>query len=161
MSERGIGPKEIGVNMCAFLDMISHSEGTDRYPNEGYQTIVGGGQFTGYASHPKKAVWISAIKNFSTAAGRYQVLKRYAVAYSKQLHLPDFSPRSQDLIAIQQIKEQGANLDIHEDRIRAAIAKCCNIWASFPGAGYNQHENKMDALIEFYLEAKKRYDTAV
>ena len=40
----------------------------------------------------------------STGAGRYQLLSRWWDAYRKQLGLKDFSPKSQDAVALQQIK---------------------------------------------------------
>ena len=72
-----------------------------------------------------------------------------------QLGLKDFSPKSQDAVALQQIKERGeATLAI--DRvgdIRQAIDRCSNIWASLPGAGYGQFEHKADSLIAKFKEA--------
>ena len=44
----------------------------------------------------------------STGAGRYQLLSRWWDAYRKQLGLKDFSPKSQDAVALQRIKERGA-----------------------------------------------------
>ena len=141
------------MNRDAFLSMISHSEGTDRYGNDkGYNVLVGGTLFVSYADHPRVLVDLGhGLK--STAAGRYQVLARYFDAYKKQLGLKDFSPASQDAIALQQIKERGALADIDAGNIRTAIAKCKNIWASFPGAGYGQHENAIDPLLAFYIKA--------
>jgi muramidase (phage lysozyme) len=37
--------------------------------------------------------------------------------------------------------------------ISVAIDKVKNIWASLPGAGYGQHENKLDKLITTYKDA--------
>ena len=56
-------------------------------------------------------------------------------AYRKQLGLKDF-PKSQDAVALQQIKERGALPMIDRGDIRQAIDRCSNIWASLPGAGY-------------------------
>lgn len=139
-------------NRTAFLSMISHSEGTDRYGTEhGYNVLVGGGLFHSYADHPRVLVDCGhGLK--STAAGRYQLLARYFDAYKKTLNLPDFSPASQDAIALQQIKERGALADIDAGNVRTAIGKCSNIWASFPGAGYGQHENAIAPLLAFYLK---------
>lgn len=92
----------------AFLDMVAWSEGTDngRQPtrNHGYDVIVGGELFTDYSDHPRKLVTLNS-KLKSTAAGRYQLLSRWWDAYRKQLGLKDFSPKSQDAVALQQIKE--------------------------------------------------------
>lgn len=95
----------------AFLDMVAWSEGTDngRQPtrNHGYDVIVGGELFADYSDHPRKLVTLN-LKLKSTAAGRYQLLSRWWDTYRKQLGLKDFSPESQDAVALQQIKERGA-----------------------------------------------------
>ena len=49
-------------------------------------------------------------------------------AYRKQLGLKDFSPKSQDAVALQQIKERGALPMIDRGDIRQAIDRCSNIW---------------------------------
>ena len=139
-------------NLQAFLDMIAVSEGTARKGDNGYNVIVGGALFESYDDHPRKLVWLRP-GLASTAAGRYQLLSRYYDAYKKQLNLPNFSPISQDLIAVQQIKERGALQDIEKGYINIAIDKVKNIWASLPGAGYGQHENKLDKLITAYKDA--------
>ena len=139
-------------NLKAFLDMIAVSEGTAGKGDDGYNVIVGGNLFSDYADHPRKLVWLRP-GLASTAAGRYQLLARYYDAYKKQLNLPNFSPISQDLIAIQQIKERGALQDIEKGYISIAIDKVKNIWASLPGAGYGQHENKLDKLITSFINA--------
>jgi muramidase (phage lysozyme) len=139
-------------NLKAFLDMIAVSEGTAGKGDDGYNVIVGGALFESYDDHPRKLVWLRP-GLASTAAGRYQLLKRYYDAYKKQLNLPNFSPLSQDLIAIQQIRERGALQDIEMGYITIAIDKVKNIWASLPGAGYGQHENKLDKLITSFINA--------
>lgn len=89
----------------------------------------------------------------STAAGRYQILERYFDAYRVQLNLPDFGPASQDAIAVQLIRECRALADIEAGRFDAAIRKCASRWASLPGAGYQQHENRLDDLRTAYVAA--------
>lgn len=135
--------------------MLAWSEGTSRIKgsDNGYNVIVGGSLFSGYADHPRKLVDLPRIGIKSTAAGRYQLLSRYWDAYRKQLGLKDFSPASQDAVALQQIKERKALADIDAGNIAAAIQKCSNIWASLPGAGYGQHEHKLDDLIGKFKEA--------
>ncbi|WP_416268600.1 hypothetical protein SD235_00060 [Burkholderia cepacia] len=104
-------------NRTAFLDMIAWSEGTSCIPesDDGYRVLVGATPdkpqtFSSYATHPD----ILNSRFNSTAAGRYQLLYRYWLAYRQQLKLPDFSPLSQDRIALQQIREKG----------RAAVYRC-------------------------------------
>ena len=140
-------------NRDAFLSMISHSEGTDRYGKDrGYNVLVGGTLFVGYADHPRVLIDLPRLGIKSTAAGRYQLLARYFDVYKKQLSLKDFSPASQDAIALQQIKERGALGDVDAGNIRTAVKKCSNIWASFPGSPYGQHTNDIEPLLAFYLK---------
>lgn len=136
--------------------MLAWSEGTDKpgqpTKNNGYDVIVGGALFSDYSDHPRKLVTLNP-KLKSTAAGRYQLLSRWWDAYRKQLGLKDFSPASQDAVALQQIKERRALELIDAGDIRQAIDRCSNIWASLPGAGYGQFEHKADNLIAKFKEA--------
>lgn len=144
-------------NRKAFLDMIAFSEGTDNgrqaTKDRGYDVLVGGGLFEGYSDHPRKLIDLPRLGIKSTAAGRYQLLSRYYDPYKKLLKLRDFSPASQDAIALQQIKERGALADIDAGRFDQAVKKVRNIWASLPGAGYGQHEHKLDNLRAAYIKA--------
>lgn len=140
----------------AFLDMLAWSEGTDNgrqlTNNHGYDVIVGGSLFTDFSDHPRKLITLNP-KLKSTAAGRYQLLSKWWDAYRKQLGLKDFSPASQDAVALQQIKERRALELIDAGDIRQAIDRCSNIWASLPGAGYGQFEHKADNLIARFKAA--------
>lgn len=142
------------TNLVAFLDTIAYSEGTDKpgqpTKDRGYDVLVGGGLFTGYADHPRKLIDLPRLGIKSTAAGRYQILARYYDVYKAQLGLRDFSPASQDRIAIQLIRECKALDDIDTGRIADALRKCRSRWASLPGAGYGQHEHNADTLIAVF-----------
>ena len=146
---------EINNQRKAFLDMLAWSEGTDngrqKTRNHGYDVIVGGELFTDYSNHPRKLVNKQNPK-LKSIHGR-QLLSRWWDAYRKQLGLKDFSPKSQDAVALQQIKERGALPMIDRGDIRQAIDRCSNIWASLPGAGYGQFEHKADSLIAKFKEA--------
>lgn len=138
----------VSKNLIAFLDLIAWSEGTKGKGDDGYNLIVNpGGYFTDYGDHPRKLVQVNPSLK-STAAGRYQLLARYFDHYKKLLGLKDFSPLSQDKIAIQLIKEQRALDHVLTGRISDAIDECANIWASFPGANYGQREHSKSALLE-------------
>lgn len=134
----------------AFLDTIATSEGTADIGDRGYNCLVGSTRqkpvlFASYADHPRVKVQLRA-NLVSTAAGRYQILARYYDIYKTRLSLPDFSPSSQDAIAVEMIREQGALADLEAGRFEDAVAKCSNIWASLPGAGYGQHESRIADL---------------
>lgn len=146
-----------GQNRVAFLDMIASSEigaALLAITDDGYNVLVGSTPaapltFPSYAAPPD--VYNAAMN--STAAGRYQVLNRYAVIYIAQLWLPDFGPVSQDLIALQQIRERSALPLIDAGNLQAAIQTCSNIWASLPGNDYGQHQNAIDGLLAAYQVA--------
>ncbi|AJC22647.1 glycoside hydrolase family 24 protein [Pandoraea pulmonicola] len=144
-----------GQNVCAFLDMLAWSEFTSRIAgsDDGYNVVVGGGLFASYADHSRKSVWTKRFNVWSTAAGCYPLLSRYFDVHKQQLGLSDFSPVSQDKIAIQQIRERGALPDIKAGRIEVAVSKCRNIWASLPGAGYGQVEHQLEPLLQQYVKA--------
>ena len=54
--------------------------------------------------HPRKLVTLNP-KLKSTGAGRYQLLSRWWDAYREAAWPEDFSPKSRDAVALQQIKE--------------------------------------------------------
>jgi len=143
-------------NRTAFLDMLAWSEGTSTIPgsDNGYNVLVGATPahpllFENYADHPR----IYNPDLDSTAAGRYQLLAKYFDAYKELLKLPDFSPASQDAIALQQIKERRALVDIDAGDVKLAILKCSTIWASLPGAPYGQRQNQLSELVATYQKA--------
>ena len=128
---------EINNQRKAFLDMLAWSEGTDngrqKTRNHGYDVIVGGELFTDYrhsqTCHAKPKTQIN--RRWTLPASFPLVGCLPQAAYPK-----DFSPKSQDAVALQQIKERGALPMIDRGDIRQAIDRCSNIWASLPGAGY-------------------------
>ena len=148
----------ISRNLNAFLDMIAWSELGDKLikkSDDGYNVIVGSTPakpdlFTDYSKHPGKYVKLSATLT-SSAAGRYQILEKYAKHYIASLGLKDFGPVSQDTIAIQLIKECKALGLIEAGKIEEAIKACSSRWASFTGAGYGQHEHSVEDLVAHYI----------
>jgi muramidase (phage lysozyme) len=84
------------------------------------------------------------------------LLGRYWATYQKQLGLPDFGPASQDRWAIQLIRECKAVDDVERGQFEVAVAKRRSRWASLPGAGYGQRENRIADLRAAYLAAGGR-----
>jgi muramidase (phage lysozyme) len=148
-------------NLKAFLDVVATSELTDRLlrnSDNGYNCLVGSlpnfpRLFYSYADHPRQLIDLPRLGIKSTAAGRYQLLARYFDVYKKQLGLPNFSPESQDAIAIQQIRECKALIYVEAGRFDDAVARVSNIWASLPGSPYGQHTNDLDALRRVFIKA--------
>ncbi|MFE8146546.1 glycoside hydrolase family 104 protein [Brenneria goodwinii] len=157
--------KSLSPNLAAFLDTLAFSEGTATHPltrNSGYDVIVTGldGKpeiFTDYRDHPfasgRPAKMFNRRGEKSTASGRYQQLYLFWPHYQQRMKLPDFSPASQDRLAVQLINERRALADIERGDIERAISKCRNIWASLPGAGYGQREHGLDRLVQVYQQA--------
>jgi lysozyme len=156
---------QAAANVAAFLMMIRTAEGTAG-PN-GYRTLFGGGLFNGWADHPRIAkafVNKAGERLWTSAAGAYQFMAVSPIpgtdkstrvntwdVVSKRLGLPDFSPESQDAAAVELIREAGALGDVRAGRFEDAVNKVRRIWASMPGAGYNQTERSLDGLRTVYL----------
>ncbi|WP_241576641.1 glycoside hydrolase family 24 protein [Rosenbergiella collisarenosi] len=152
------------ANRKAWGDLLAHSEGTSTSPatrNNGYDVIVTGKDgkpeiFTDYSDHPfanRPGKIFNNQGQRSTASGRYQQLYRWWPAYKKQLGLTDFSPKSQELLLDQLLKEQGAYLDVLNGHIKTVMEKCNDIWASLPGSPYGQHTNDANMLIAVYQKS--------
>lgn len=148
------------ANVCAFLDMIAQSEIGQTMlaaSDDGYNLIVGSRpwhliEFDDYADHPRQLIVLrSGLK--STAAGRYQFIVSTWDGLRKDLGLPDFSPLSQDVAAVELLRQCGALDKINAGIIPDAIRAASGIWASFPSAGYGQHENKMTQLLTWFSDA--------
>ena len=138
-------------NEVALLKTIGFSElGRDllAHSDEGYNVLFGGTIFASYADHPRKHITVNSLT--STAAGKYQILERTYDAYKPRLGLADFTPHAQDCIALELIKETGADMLINEGHFQDAIIRCNRIWASLPNSPYGQRTNSMAHLEAFY-----------
>ena len=142
---------EINNQRKAFLDMLAWSEGTDNGRQKTRKSWL-------WRHCRRRAIYwlLRSPSQTCHAKPKTQINRRRTLpasfplvrdAYRKQLGLKDFSPKSQDAVALQQIKERGALPMIDRGDIRQAIDRCGNIWASLPGAGYGQFEHKADSLI--------------
>lgn len=150
-------------NEKAFLDMIAACElGYDMMArsDNGYNILVGSRvnmifTFSSYHRHPGVLIDIDGKPGGleSTAAGRYQLLSRCWKPYCDLLGISDFSPASQDKIALQQIKECGAMPLINAGDVPAAIARVNRIWASLPGSPYGQHTHPLNFCLKAYTDA--------
>ncbi|MGO1073360.1 glycoside hydrolase family 24 protein [Lysobacter sp. CA199] len=141
-------------NVVAFLDMLAHAEGVERFSEHGgYDVLVGGRRFTSYSEHPRKLVWLPKYRIHSTAAGRYQFLWKTWASLRNRLRLPDFAPASQDRAAIELLRETGALADIKKGWITSAVRKSRKTWASLPEAGYGQREVPLETLLAVYQKA--------
>ena len=130
-----IGFSEIG------RDLLAHSD-------DGYNVLFGGTLFISYKDHPRKHITINGLT--STAAGKYQILEHIYDSYKNKVSVNDFSPHSQDMIALELIRETGADMQVNQGHFKEAIIRCNRIWASLPNSPYKQHTNTMAYLEAFY-----------
>jgi muramidase (phage lysozyme) len=147
----------------AFLDMLAWAEigpGILEQSDNGYNVLAGSLPsmvltFSSYHRHPGALIDMDGKSGGleSTAAGRYQVLSKIYYHYKRQLSLPDFSPASQDLIAMQLIRECRAVDAINAGLFDQAVYKVRSRWASMPGAGYGQPEKQMAELQQVFIAA--------
>jgi muramidase (phage lysozyme) len=125
-------------NVRSFLDMISAAEGTTKH---GYNTLFGGGRVDSLTDHPRQLFDFTETTgrpNKTTAAGRYQFLSNTWDEQAKKLGLPDFGERSQDLAAINLLRERGILPDVLQGNWDTAVKKSGPIWASLPSSPYPQ-----------------------
>lgn len=153
---------DLDANEMAFLACIRIAEGTAG--PAGYRTLFGGGLFSNdYVDHPRIARQFTDKKGrklWTSAAGAYQFMAVSQIPGNRtnatrvntwdrikaKLNLPDFTPESQDRAALELIDECGALEDVRAGRFAVAITKCRGVWASLPGAGYDQPEKTMAFL---------------
>ena len=138
------------INVKALLKLIRYAE-HGREDDGVYFLLYGGKQtFTDIRKHPNKR--IKAWGMTSTAAGAYQILyKTWDEARAKGIVF-DFSPASQDKLAVWKIKTRGALKFVEEGDIENVVAKLRKEWTSLPGA--SQSHMKM-------IEARQLFDKYV
>lgn len=130
-------------NVGKFLDFLGAAEGA------GYNTVVGGGSFSSYDRHPD-VVGVRTKEGPSTAAGKYQITKTTYDDVAPKLGITDFSPASQDRIALELIRRKGALADVQSGNYEAAISKLGGTWASLPSSPYNQPKRSTDWVNNYF-----------
>lgn len=151
-------------NIKAFLKMIRYAEGTDG--PEGYHVTYGYEHYIrSFADHPAvtgewtgkrlpDAICIGARQQpgcKSTAAGAYQFTRPTWVEVKNRLSLPDFTPISQDMAAIEKIRERGALDLVKQGKFDEAVQQVNKEWASLPGSPYGQPVKTLAQVKQVYL----------
>jgi muramidase (phage lysozyme) len=155
----------------ALLDVLVFSEGT----GAGYGTIVKGVviaapfnseligktnvSITDFSKHPQILVSVTGTGKNSTAAGRYQfkydTWKFYGGATM------DFSPRSQDQLAVKAMISRGMIDLLFSGDVKKAINAGAPEWASLPMSNgksyYNQPVKSMEDLLKVYNQSLSNY----
>jgi peptidoglycan hydrolase-like protein with peptidoglycan-binding domain len=88
--------------------------------------------------------------------GRYQ-MKNVDVEHMRKAYdakIDDFSPESQDRIAVAKMKYRGVMKELEEGDIRGAIKKGGVEWASLPGSPYGQVQKgyTVDIAVDYYKQ---------
>jgi muramidase (phage lysozyme) len=124
-------------NVAAFLKAIAAAEGG------GYDFRYGAlkgrsndrWRFTDTSTHPGPG-----IDGKTTAAGMYQITRPTWQHHGGKLGLTDFSPRTQDLIAVEILRSLGVIEAIKEGEIAEVMPKVARTWAALPkGPGQCNH----------------------
>jgi muramidase (phage lysozyme) len=152
-----IGSSANTSNRTAFLAMIGQSEVGAQLIGEtdgGYNVLVGSTPsnpmtFSDYSTHPD--ILNSALN--STAAGLYQINHPTWLTLVKQTGLSDFSPATQDAMAIQLITNKGALADVDAGNFQSAVQKCGPVWASLGYNNYAQPTNALASLTAWFQAA--------
>jgi muramidase (phage lysozyme) len=124
-------------NVRQFLDFLGKAEGAD------YDVIVGGGRFDDFSAHPG-VVGLRTKEGPSTAAGKYQITKTTFDDIAPRLGVTDFSPASQDRVALALIDRRGALDKVVRGDFEGAIKKLGKEWASLPSSTYRQPKRSWD-----------------
>ena len=146
---------EINNQRKAFLDMLRGRREliTDVRKSEimVMMLIVGGELFTDYSDHPQTCH--AKPKNSNQQAPTLPASFLLVDAYRKQLGLKDFSPKSQDAVALKQIKERGAlpMIDRGDIRQQSTVAAISGLHCRALVMVSSEH--KADSLI---ANSKKR-----
>ena len=123
-------------SILAFLDTIAWAEGTDPNGNGGgYDVGFNYRKIEDFTDHPRTAA------DGSSAAGRYQFLRKTWDQVKKEIKLPDFSPVSQDKGAAHLLRKHGISQEMIESNLTEAIRRASHEWSSFPNpqTGMSRH----------------------
>lgn len=155
----GIDMVQAEKNIAAFLWAIRKAEGTAA--GDGYRALFGytpnnNKTFQSYQTHPRiyfdyKDQSGKVIK--TSAAGAYQITFTTFSNLANKYGFIDFSPESQDAMAVQLIDEKGALNDVKAGRFDMAINKIKKVWASMPNSNVNQPTRTYQYMVAAYTEA--------
>jgi muramidase (phage lysozyme) len=127
-------------NVRRYLDLIAQAEGTARYADP-YRVAFGGSAIPDLSRHPgiaRRFRQTDGKANTTTAAGKYQFLHSTWNDVAGALGLSDFSPRSQDLGALELMRRSGSLDDVLRGDYATAVRKDGRTWASLPSSPYPQ-----------------------
>ncbi len=94
-------------------------------------------------------------KQESSAAGAYQILWRTYVELCANYGFKDFTPRTQDLMALALFDQIGVLHAIRDGKMLQpeVMDKLNNIWASLPLSEYGQPTKSIELVTDTYIKA--------
>ncbi|MBV8535856.1 MAG: hypothetical protein JO128_09700 [Alphaproteobacteria bacterium] len=107
-------------NAQAFLSTIAHAEGAT-YDSLRDDSVKAPKKFADYSRFPG-----------ATRSGRYQILKPTYDYASRALDVSDFSPHTQDLMAMYLIDQKGALEPLLRGDLDAVLPRVAPVWTSLP-----------------------------
>ncbi|MNK33388.1 hypothetical protein D3C87_518690 [compost metagenome] len=143
-------------NVQKVLRTIGQAEGTigDKIADP-YRVGFGGSSIDSLDAHPNVLVPFTQTDgkaNKTSAAGAYQFIKPTWDDVSSKLGLKDFSPRNQDIAALELIRRAGALDSVLNGDAQGALGKLGATWASLPSSPYAQPK-RSPGFIEQALNA--------
>lgn len=144
-------------NVRAFLSMIRRAEHGRDDPDV-YYTSFGNQHFLELDTHPAIRTygeWLRpGVQDFTTAAGAYQITHTTWKRLAAKLGLTGFDQFTQDVMAVELVREAGALRAVRAGRLSDALAMVAPIWASLPGAPYpTQKQRSLDYVRQAYTAA--------
>ena len=141
---------QISPNARRWLDTISFAEGTWGGEAPRYAITFGYQPIADLSKHPNRVVKSGGYA--SAAAGAYQFMPQTWEGVRSKLGLRDFSPVSQDLGALELIRQRGVDPD-RDPITPETLAKLSGEWASIPTlsgkSAYGQPVKPAEQLIKF------------
>jgi muramidase (phage lysozyme) len=141
---------QISPNARRWLDTISFAEGTWGGKAPRYAITFGYQPIADLSKHPDRVV--KSGRYASAAAGAYQFMPQTWEAVRGKLGLRDFGPVSQDLGALELIRQRGVDPD-RDPITRETLAKLSGEWASIPTlsgkSAYGQPVKSAEQLLKF------------
>lgn len=142
------------TNVRAMLRVIRHGESDEENDDRAYRMRWGGlgnppAFFDDFWRHPRIFEPTTGDR-VSSAAGAYQITATTYDDFAPGLGISDFTPHSQDLIAVAIMAAEGALAALVDGRFDDAIGLLRGRWTSLPGAEENNPRWTLDAAREVY-----------
>ena len=160
-----VDPKVLSVPVVRqALDTIAYAEGTYGRGNNGYDVAFGYQPFDPAKGHPrikKQFTQTDGKVNYTTAAGRYQIIEPTFDGLSAKLGRAAFDPETQDLMALELLngipgsaKGRTALDDILAGDVKGGLSRAGGIWASLPSSTYPQGKRSQSSIDNFIANWK-------